>query len=94
MFKASTNGAKLGALDNISANVMIADAKLNILYMNPATRDLLKEAEDDLRKELPRFDVTTLIGSNIDIFHKTPSHQRQMLAALKSRHGAPWAFLH
>ncbi|WP_107327851.1 methyl-accepting chemotaxis protein [Agrobacterium pusense] len=88
VFKASTNGAKLGALDNISANVMIADAKLNILYMNPATRDLLKEAEDDLRKELPRFDVTTLIGSNIDIFHKTPSHQRQMLAALKSRHKA------
>ncbi len=88
MFKTLTNSAKLGALDNISANVMIADAKLNIIYMNPATRDLMKEAEDDLKRELPRFNVATLIGSNIDIFHKAPSHQRQMLAALKTRHQA------
>ena len=88
MFKNPTNTAKLGALDNISANIMIADAKLNIIYMNPATQDLMKEAEDDLKRELPRFNVATLIGSNIDIFHKTPSHQRQMLAALKTRHQA------
>lgn len=32
----------------ISANIMIADAKLNIIYMNPATQDLLKSAEEDL----------------------------------------------
>ncbi len=88
MFNSSKDSAKLGALDNISANIMIADVKLNIIYMNPATQDLMKEAEDDLKKELPRFNVATLIGSNIDIFHKAPSHQRQMLAALKTRHRA------
>ncbi|RKD35945.1 methyl-accepting chemotaxis protein [Rhizobium sp. WW_1] len=80
--------AKLRALDLITANIMIADADLNIAYMNSATRGLLKEAEEDLRKELPRFSLSSLIGSNIDIFHKNPTHQRTMLAALKTQHRA------
>ncbi|AOG12289.1 MULTISPECIES: hypothetical protein [unclassified Agrobacterium] len=63
---------------------MVADANPNVTYMNPAVMDLLKEAEVDLKKELPKFSVATLIGSNIDVFHKNPSHQRNMLAALKS----------
>jgi methyl-accepting chemotaxis protein len=80
--------AKTLALDALQANVMVADAKLNITYMNPAVMELLKDAESDLKKELPKFSVATLIGSNIDVFHKNPSHQRNMLAALKSRHSA------
>jgi methyl-accepting chemotaxis protein len=76
------------SLDAITANVMIADADLNIRYMNNAVRELLKEAEADLKMELPRFDFGKLIGSNIDIFHKNPSHQRNMLAALKTQHRA------
>jgi methyl-accepting chemotaxis protein len=87
-FMNSGNAAKMLALDALQANVMIADAKLNIKYMNPAVVDLLKEAESDLKKELPKFSVASLIGSNIDVFHKNPSHQRNMLAALKNRHSA------
>ncbi|ENN88097.1 Methyl-accepting chemotaxis protein [Rhizobium freirei PRF 81] len=79
---------KTGALDAMSANIMIADAKLNIVYINPATRELLQEAESDLKKELQRFSMATLVGSNIDIFHKNPAHQRSMLAALKKQHKA------
>jgi PAS domain S-box-containing protein len=67
---------------------MIADADLNITYMNPAVVGLMREAEDDLRRELPRFSVATLIGSNIDVFHKDPSHQRTMLGALRQPHNA------
>ena len=76
------------SLNLITANVMIADVNLNIRYMNAAVMELLKEAETDLKKELPRFDFAQLIGSNIDIFHKNPSHQRNMLAALKTQHRA------
>jgi methyl-accepting chemotaxis protein len=76
------------SLGLITANIMIADGDLNIKYMNEAVRDLLKEAESDLKKELPRFDFSKLIGSNIDIFHKNPAHQRNMLAALKTQHKA------
>lgn len=76
------------SIELVTTNIMIADVGLNIRYMNEAVRELLKEAESDLKKELPRFDFSKLIGSNIDIFHKNPSHQRNMLAALKTQHRA------
>lgn len=81
----ATKGAALNAL---RANVMMADANLNITYMNDAALSLMQEAEADLRAELPRFSVATLIGSNIDVFHKNPSHQRAMLARLEKPHSA------
>lgn len=76
------------ALGSIGAKVMIADADFNITYMNASLVALLQEAEADMRKELPQFNVATLIGSNIDIFHKMPSYQRTMLTALQKQHSA------
>ena len=72
----------------ICANVMIADENLNIIYMNDAVKSLLSAAEADLKKDLPRFNMETLIGTNIDVFHKDPSHQRRMLQALSAEHRA------
>jgi len=90
MFGQGSKGAssKLLALDAISANIMLADVDLNITYLNPAARHLMTDVESDLKKELPRFSVAKLIGSNIDIFHKDPSHQRNMLSSLRTRHNA------
>jgi methyl-accepting chemotaxis protein len=85
---AKNASAKLLALDAVGAHIMLADTNLNITYLNPAVRALLQEAEADLKRELPRFSMSTLVGSNIDIFHKTPSHQRNMLASLRTRHSA------
>ncbi|MBR0831092.1 PAS domain-containing methyl-accepting chemotaxis protein [Bradyrhizobium manausense] len=81
----------------VDANIMIADEKLNIVYLNDAVKSMLREAEADLRKELPRFSVENLVGTSIDVFHKNPSHQRQMLGALSSKHRATirigkWSF--
>lgn len=80
--------AQLESLEVITANIMIADEKLNIRYMNAAVKEMLRDAESDLKKELPRFEFAKLIGSNIDIFHKNPSHQRNMLSSLKTQHRA------
>src|SRR5206468_2162263 len=66
----------------LTANVMVSDVDLNIVYMNAAVIALMKEAEADIRKDLPNFSVATLIGSNIDVFHKDPRHQRRMLESL------------
>ncbi|RYJ02434.1 MAG: PAS domain S-box protein [Acetobacteraceae bacterium] len=76
------------ALDALRASVMLADPDLNITYLNASARGLLQEAEAELRRELPRFEMAKLVGSNIDIFHKQPSHQRGMLAAMKDPHQA------
>jgi methyl-accepting chemotaxis protein len=91
MFKGRSHSAELAkslATDSITANVMVADADLTILYLNGALTGLLKQAEADIRKDLPRFSVASLIGSNIDVFHKKPEHQRRMLEQLKAQHRA------
>jgi len=74
------------ALDNVATNVMIADNDLNIIYMNKSVVAMLKNAEADLRKVLPSFNVAGLQGANIDQFHKNPAHQRNMLATFTSNY--------
>jgi methyl-accepting chemotaxis protein-1 (serine sensor receptor) len=44
---------------------------------------MLSNAESDIRKDLPNFQTGKVMGSNIDIFHKNPAHQRDMLARLR-----------
>ncbi len=86
--RSARTSSEIAALAALRTNVMIADAAMNITYMNPALTRFMQEAEADLKAELPRFDAAKLIGSNIDIFHKDPSHQRRMLAALDKPHEA------
>jgi methyl-accepting chemotaxis protein len=76
------------ALDGVTTNVMIADVDLNIIYMNRTMVEMLKRAESDIQKDLPRFDASDLLGANIDVFHKNPAHQRHMLAGLSATHRA------
>jgi len=76
------------ALDQVSGNVMIADAEHKIFYMNHAIKHWMKHAESDFRKQLPNFNVDKLIGSCIDIFHADPSHQRRILDHLKTTYSS------
>ncbi len=76
------------ALDNCATNVMIADPDRNIIYMNKSIGDMLTTAEADIRKVLPNFNVSKLMGSNIDQFHKNPEHQKTMLGSFTSNHKA------
>lgn len=71
------------ALDACSSNTMIADNDQDVIYTNEAVNNMLRLAESDVRKDLPNFTADKVVGSNIDIFHKNPAHQRSMLAALK-----------
>lgn len=63
--------------------MMAVDNDLNIVYVNEAVKEFLLEVEGEIKKQLPAFSVAGLVGANIDIFHKSPIHQRKMLAALE-----------
>ncbi|MDO9054102.1 MAG: methyl-accepting chemotaxis protein [Gallionella sp.] len=76
------------ALDNASTGVMIADTDLNIIYLNKSVQTMLKSAEADIRKDLPNFNADTLLGTNIDGFHKKPEHQRQLLKTFTATYDA------
>ncbi|PJE01613.1 MAG: chemotaxis protein [Leptospira sp.] len=70
------------ALDNVTTNVMMADGDLNVTYMNKAIVKMFSNGESQIKNQLSNFELKKLIGSNIDGFHKDPSHQRNLLANL------------
>ena len=70
------------AADSAATNMMIADKDRNIVYMNATVTAMMRAAESDIRKELPSFSVDKIIGSNIDVFHKNPTKQQNMLREL------------
>jgi methyl-accepting chemotaxis protein len=76
------------ALDKSSTNTMVADPDGKIIYMNESVVAMLSAAQNDLRRAIPSFDASTLIGRNFDDFHRNPSHQRSLLAGLTGTHQA------
>jgi methyl-accepting chemotaxis protein len=76
------------ALNKASTNVMIADTSNTIIFMNDTVQSMMRRNESALRKVLPQFDASRLVGQNIDVFHKNPAHQRSLLAGLQTAHRA------
>lgn len=62
-------------VENAPVNVMMADKDLNITYLNPASAKTL----ESLAQYLP-VPTNKVLGSNVDIFHKDPSYQREILS--------------
>ena len=74
------------ALDISSNSVMLADAEGLVIYANAAVLNMMREAESDLRKDMPQFRADQMVGSSIDIYHKNPAHQHALLSALTAQH--------
>ena len=83
---AEDNARVKQALDNVTSNTMIADINYNIVYMNHSLKKMLGDAEADIRKVLTSFDAKTLMGRNMDVFHRSPQHQRALMDNLKAAH--------
>ncbi|WIV51300.1 methyl-accepting chemotaxis protein [Marivivens sp. LCG002] len=65
--------------------ITIADTDMNIRYVNEAATAMFTEAQDRIRADLPTFSASSLVGTNVDIFHKNPAHQRRMITELTKR---------
>ncbi|GAA0818931.1 hypothetical protein GCM10009111_22350 [Colwellia asteriadis] len=70
-----------GALDQSATAFMMIDRDFVVTYANLATLNLLKKHESTFAENWPGFvaDPEVIIGTNIDSFHKKPSHQRKLL---------------
>ncbi|TCZ87930.1 methyl-accepting chemotaxis protein [Lysobacter sp. N42] len=80
------------ALDSVRTNVMIADRDRRIIYLNPAVRALLRDAQEDIRQVLPDFDAEQVEGGSIDRFHVRPEKQVEILDRLTGVHEARLRF--
>jgi methyl-accepting chemotaxis protein len=67
------------SLDSARSNVMVADRSYTIVYVNKASETALRGIERDVQKLIPAFRVDKVVGSNIDMYHQNPSHQRRIL---------------
>ncbi len=67
------------AIDGAQTAMMTIDRDLVITYINDETRKLLGKHSEALRSIYPGFDPDKIVGCCIDMFHKNPSHQRQLL---------------
>jgi len=66
-------------VDNAMTSIMMIDRDLVVTYANDSTIALLRSHENALKSVYPGFEVNNIIGTCIDIFHKNPAHQRQLL---------------
>ena len=69
----------ISMMDQAPINIMFADRDLAIRYINPASVKTLRT----IQQYLP-VSVDKMIGQNIDVFHKNPSHQRNLLSDPKN----------
>ncbi len=71
---------KSAAFDGTSVAMMMIDRDFMVTYANGATRKLLSQNAAVFKEFWPSFDPDKIIGSCIDMFHKNPAHQRQLLS--------------
>ena len=78
--KLETEQARIHSMvENAPINILMADRDFNITYANPASVKTL----ETLAQYLP-VPVSKVVGSNVDIFHKRPEHQRKILGDPKN----------
>ncbi len=68
--------------DNMPINIMMCDPKtLELTYVNKTSQDTLKSIKHLLPSSV---DVDNIIGQCIDVFHKNPEYQRNLLSDPKN----------
>ncbi|MBL1262021.1 MAG: PAS domain-containing protein [Thiotrichaceae bacterium] len=67
------------AIEGAITAIMMVDRDLVVTYANKSALSLLKKNETVLQSLYPGFKADDIIGTCIDMFHKTPSHQRKIL---------------
>lgn len=85
--EATRDGLFKGAgFEEASAAMVLADAEFRIIGKNGAFDVLADHRKDELCKAAPGFDIDTMIGQSMDIFHKSPDHNRATLEAATFPH--------
>jgi len=74
------NLRKVTGYENSSSAMMAVDRDFIVTDINQSTVELMERSADVFAKVWPNFKPDEIIGSCIDQFHKSPAHQRAMLA--------------
>ena len=83
---ATVSGRIRAALDHASSAMLVADANLEIIYVNHMFVSTIRDLEQDLRRDLPRLSSASLVGARIDVLYKDPSVALRTLQGLQGKH--------
>ncbi len=83
-----TLAAVVNAINSMSSSIMMGDAEGNITFVNTSNQKLLSDQEGNIKMSLPHFSAKDILGKNIDLFHKNPAHQKNLLKNLTKMHNA------
>jgi methyl-accepting chemotaxis protein len=67
------------AFRSSSAAMVLADRDFNITMTNAAFETLCRNNEADFASTFQGFELATLVGRNIDVFHGNPTRNRKMI---------------
>ena len=71
---------KSAAFEGSPTAMMTIDRDFKVLHVNSATKKLLAEKAQAFRTLWTGFDPEKILGQSIDVFPRTPNHQRQLLS--------------
>jgi methyl-accepting chemotaxis protein len=71
------------ALDNAGTIVLVVDEQHKIVYANETAKGTFARLQQDIRRELPQFSGTALVGASIDIFKPVQCLDRAVLDGLR-----------
>jgi len=74
------------ALDYVTTGIIITNNNNEIIYLNKTIQQLFIKQQAHFRRDLPHFDAYHVLGASMNIFHKHPSRQHQVLQSLTSTH--------
>jgi methyl-accepting chemotaxis protein len=84
---AETSRIRTG-LEAAEACMLITDAELRIIYVNPSLQRLLAGAAGELRQRVPEFDPARLVGAGFDAMLHALGHATEPLHGLQGSHRA------
>jgi len=67
------------SLQVAASNVMITDTANVVVYMNTSVINMFNAAEPDIRKEIPDFSASQLMGSSMENFQRNLRQQERLL---------------
>ncbi len=68
------------AVEGAQIAMMMVDRDFIVTYVNQRTVELFKANEAAFRQLWPAFDPNAMVGQCIDMFHKNPRYQRDLMA--------------
>ncbi|QVL33559.1 PAS domain-containing methyl-accepting chemotaxis protein [Telmatocola sphagniphila] len=68
----------IATMTDVQANIMVADAAMNIVFITPMALKTLRNIESELQRVF-QISVDQIVGSSIHTFHKDPRHVERVL---------------